>query len=274
MATFLFWNINRKPLHEAVATLSREHNVDVIILAESRLDRSALLSALNRNDAGYAEPLQFSERIKFYARYAPNCLTPILDDTYISIHKLRPPIGIEVLIAGIHLPSKLYRSEANFHAHVARRVVEHVASKENELGHRRTIIMGDFNMNPFDSGMTDADAFHALMDKANVLRVREREFLSGSYPFFYNPMWSRLGDESNGPPGSYYFNGGQLTNMYWHMLDQVLLRPELLPFYSPDDVSVITEIAGEPLLFGDRLKPGYSDHLPLLLRLDIEKGDA
>jgi len=37
MTTFLFWNINKQPILELIVSLVREHNVDVLILAESEL---------------------------------------------------------------------------------------------------------------------------------------------------------------------------------------------------------------------------------------------
>ena len=47
MATFLFWNLNKKPLLCQIATLCHEHKVDVFILAESGLSTVELLEALN-----------------------------------------------------------------------------------------------------------------------------------------------------------------------------------------------------------------------------------
>ena len=38
MTNFLFWNINRKPLGGLISTLAQQHDVDVIILAESGIE--------------------------------------------------------------------------------------------------------------------------------------------------------------------------------------------------------------------------------------------
>ena len=43
MKTFLFWNVNRKPLNELIVTLAAEHSVDILILAELREHPGALL---------------------------------------------------------------------------------------------------------------------------------------------------------------------------------------------------------------------------------------
>ena len=49
MINFLFWNLRGKPLKEHVTTLCREHEVDILILAESNIPREELLDMLNKN---------------------------------------------------------------------------------------------------------------------------------------------------------------------------------------------------------------------------------
>jgi hypothetical protein len=49
MATILFWNINKKPLIDDIVYLCHSHQVDVLILAESKISVVALLKALNFN---------------------------------------------------------------------------------------------------------------------------------------------------------------------------------------------------------------------------------
>lgn len=85
-------------------------------------------------------------------------------------------------------------------------------------------------------------------------------------------MWSRLGDESPGPPGTYYRSGGGISNPYWHMLDQLLLRPSLLPFYRKENLKVLAEVAGRSLLSEIGPDKSISDHLPLVIELELERG--
>ena len=47
MLTFLFWNVNKKPLQNFIAALVEEHRVDVLILAESEITDVGMLRALN-----------------------------------------------------------------------------------------------------------------------------------------------------------------------------------------------------------------------------------
>jgi len=119
--------------------------------------------------------------------------------------------------------------------------------------------------------MIVADGFHAVMDK-NVANIVDRRVGGKSYRLFYNPMWSRLGDDSVGSCGTYYYNNSGASNYFWHTFDQILLRPDLLHNYDHSALHVITRIADQELLTSDRIDERLSDHLPIVLRLDIERG--
>ena len=47
MTTFLFWNLNRRPLQHLVSMIAIERKVDVLILAEYKIGIADLLTALN-----------------------------------------------------------------------------------------------------------------------------------------------------------------------------------------------------------------------------------
>lgn len=85
---------------------------------------------------------------------------------------------------------------------------------------RRTIVVGDLNMNPFDAGDCDARALNAVMTK-NLARKDERIVEGTSQRLFYNPMWGLLGDRTDGPPGSSFLNSSRPLNDFRNMPDQV-----------------------------------------------------
>jgi hypothetical protein len=90
------------------------------------------------------------------------------------------------------------------------------------------------------------------------------------YRFFYNPMWSRLGDGSAGPCGTYFYNRSESLNYFWHTFDQILLRPDLLSTFDLSGLRVVTQIGERELLKSQRTDDALSDHLPIVIRLDIE----
>ena len=147
-----------------------------------------------------------------------------------------------------------------------------IRTVEGTIGHRRTLVVGDFNMNPFEPGLVSFDCFHAVMSRTTAQR-RSRKIGGQEHFFFYNPMWNHFGDHPPSPPGSYYRTGSGRTEYFWHSFDQVLLRPDLLDCFRDDGLEVVTRI-GELSLVKENGIPDRttgSDHLPLLLELSIER---
>ncbi|MSU02140.1 endonuclease/exonuclease/phosphatase family protein [Tissierella pigra] len=130
---------------------------------------------------------------------------------------------------------------------------------------RYTLVMGDFNINPFEDSMVNADTLHALSSK-NIAKKIRRIVYEESYDMFYNPMWNKLGDENG--DGTYYYNSSQITNYYWNILDQFIVRPEIADIVNVNDIKIITQV-GKYILKKDSGIPdkGISDHFPLYFKL-------
>ena len=272
MMTFLFWNIKKNPLQKIIGDLAEIHEVDVFILAECEIARSDLLTELNsRPGLQYSSPFSISKRIAMYTRFPEDWLTPKLDEDGLSIrHLVNPVMKTSVLIVAAHLPSKLYLSE-NDQTSVASRWRQRIEEAEKEVGHNRTVVVGDLNMSPFDPGVASSEGFHGIMDK-RIAERGGRMVLGQARNFFYNPMWSLLGDESAGPPGSYYYDASSRpVNFYWHIFDQVLLRPELVPLFPSKELKLLTDAASLSLMNNRGIpdSSNISDHFPLLFRLNI-----
>ena len=127
-------------------------------------------------------------------------------------------------------------------------------------------------MNPFESGFVSVDGLNAVMDK-KIASKMSRTVQGISRMFFYNPMWGRMGDTSIGPPGTYYYNDSSHVSYFWNLFDQVIFRPQLLPYFSEKSLEVIDAISEESLLAEDGIpdKTSGSDHLPIIFRINIEK---
>lgn len=117
------------------------------------------------------------------------------------------------------------------------------------------------------------DCFHAVMSR-HTARRRSRRSGGRERCFFYNPMWNHFGDRPPSPPGSYYRRGSGQTEYFWHLFDQVLLRPDLLDYFTDDSLEILTRIGQQSLVdrHGIPDPERVSDHLPLFLELSIEKG--
>jgi hypothetical protein len=155
-------------------------------------------------------------------------------------------------------------------ASMASRVSEEIRKIERRVGHSKTLLVGDLNMNPFDEGMTSAGGLHAVMTRSIATR-NPRTVQRKIYPFFYNPMWGRFGDTTEGPPGTFYRSASSFVEYFWHMFDQVLVRPELLGSFDIATLRILTECRATKFIrpSGVPNASRLSDHLPLVFELKM-----
>jgi hypothetical protein len=144
-----------------------------------------------------------------------------------------------------------------------------ITTEEQKAGHDRTVVVGDLNVNPFDQGLISSVALNAVMTK-NLAATGVRTVKSRSYPLFYNPMWSFFGDGHGGPGGTYYYGRAEHETHFWHLFDQVLIRPSLVGSFRNKELKILTSVKSVNLL-NQRGQPNRntgSDHLPILFSLD------
>lgn len=270
---FLFWNLNQNHFGDLLRAAVDLHEIDVLVLTESPWEGSELLTLLNR-DSEQGLPvfqLPFSEcrRIQLVSRFSPRFVPAICENRYLSIRQFALPGRQEVLFAALHMPSKLHSSRDS-QALEAAKIAGILRDTEAKQGHQRMIVTGDFNLNPFENGMVGASSFHAVRTRDVADRI-SRKVNDEVYPFFYNPMWKFFADREDSPPGTYYYEKSEQITHFWHVYDQLLLRPELARGFRQHQVSVLSEIGGVPLrdTNGRPEKRVASDHLPLYFQLQF-----
>lgn len=184
---------------------------------------------------------------------------------------LKLPAQVDILLVGVHgYDIKNYTPDERemFFARIAAniRFIE-----ESRTGHKRTVVFGDFNANPFDAVVGSLRGLHAIPIPA-VAGKDSRPFENQEHEFFYNPMWAKFGGNGE-PPATHYYYKYKPHEIFWHMLDQVVLRPAILPLFREAELKIIGEVAGTSLLKknGTPDRKLGSDHLPLFFRLDLEK---
>lgn len=278
MIRFLFWNFRYDgPDREALlARLIRVEAVDVAILAESSVDRSELLDRLATAGRTYSAIPIPHDWIEIYAGYPGDCfLDWARDEGRLCLRRLKVPGRVEILLGAVHLTSGLHseRPERKSEADPLARAVR-AAQREQNVGHERTILVGDFNLNPFDDAMIFPDGFGAMMTKELVRKSRKSP--DGIGGRLYNPIWSKLGREaSDAPPGTYYWRTKRHHNIYWNYPDQVLIGADLIDHFPVGHFRILTEIPGPdgPLRLiretERHWKIEISDHLPLVFDLDL-----
>jgi hypothetical protein len=285
---FLFWNIRQGKGRLLLDCLSRlaASDIDVFLIAEASSDTTLILDALNRNLSGqYKQVLSQSSRVLFFSRQNGPLFGAVWRDRYfdavsnrITALECEPTGVLSILIIGAQLDSPYPGLSPEGRAELARLLANRIKTIEVDVGHTRTMVVGDLHMNPYDGGLVQTTALHAVMSR-NLTEVVVRHEVRKGYPVFYNPMWSCYGDRPASRlqprgrrriPGTYYFdNTNDPANSFWQMFDQVLLRPELM-----DRLTYLEILAGdgtEDFVTSEGKPRGnlVSDHLPISFELHL-----
>lgn len=284
MATsFLYWNINQKANFEnEIATLadSQDINPDILLLVEaSKVDDNKIekLTGLKRLKIIDESETELTPR--FYSKLPINQFQILeVHSTYrIVFTRLLKNESEEIIIGGVHLPSKLETTEDTQYKDARQIALDLKDMKVREdINHNRFLLFGDFNMNPFEKGMIEPDAFNAVLSTNEALND-ERTNWYKKFDYFYNPMWSFLGDRNfiTGEPklpGSYYFRKTRdVTLTYWNIFDKVIMRPSIINQFDFSTLKIIEHNGIEKYINANfRIKDeAYSDHLPITFKLKI-----
>jgi hypothetical protein len=175
---------------------------------------------------------------------------------------------LPIIIGGVHLIGKSGGASDSTQALAVKEIVEQFFRFEEEKGHCRSILVGDFNMDPYDPGMTNDLAIPGYMTVELATRP-DRRFREKRRRRFYNPMWGLFGDRTPGPAGSFYWRSSVPNNTYWTLFDQILIRPPLIEKLKE---VVILDSDGAHSLLNANGMPNVdylSDHLPVLASFQI-----
>jgi len=272
MLKFLLWNLNKKPLQDSIERLARKHNIDVIVLLENTIPPDVILRILNplgTADYYYSRDLS-CEKVHIFSRFIDIYIKSIqVVSNCCTIRHLMLPARTDIILTAVHFPSKKnWREDSQIIE--CTNLSEDIAKVERQIGHTRTVLMGDFNMNHFEPGVVSAKGLHATMSQ-RIARKKSRKVQSREYPFFYNPMWNLFGNGATGPSGTYYYNNAEHKVFFWNMFDQVLLRPDLVDVFKDENLKILETDGRESFLnkHGIPDKTNFSDHLPVLFSLDI-----
>lgn len=271
MINILFWNLNKKKLGKAISEMVREYDIHIAIFAECEIPITEFLVLLNSDvDELYRYcPSIGCDKITLFTRFNDKLIKPFKETGRMSIRNLTLPGSDDILLGMLHFPSKVHYSIES-QLSQSFEIMNVIRDAEEEVGHRRTLLVGDFNMNPFESSFSSSNGFNAISCKQIALK-KARVVQGKSFPFFYNPMWNFLGDETKGPPGTFYHHFSENVGHYWNILDQVLIRPEILHLFKHEKSIIIERFSNHSLLNKNGIpdKVNYSDHLPIFFSLTI-----
>lgn len=262
MIKIAFWNVGTRAPSADIAAVAAETHADIIALAELRKgDRSLVAHNLCARTGRSYSQIENSFRIPMFTSLPLRDATALRETrhgTFIKVRQIQEEEKSFLLVI-VHLPSKAGGDPSSF----THRLRSEIEEEEKKIGHARTIVMGDFNMEPYDRGLVSSEGLHATMCRS-IARRRSRIVRGVERRFFYNPMWSLLGDATRGPPGSFYYRKNYPEVIFWQMIDQVIMRPEAIDIVNIDSIRFITFSSEYEIATRDG-KPSMSDHFPLIM---------
>lgn len=256
---YLFWNTGKSNIDNVLKKIIHSMSCDVVGLAEFDGDVKKILELINENSEEYVVVETGCQRINIIARKELKKVKHLQEDSYYTIKQIRHDKLGFLLIVFLHFPSQRNMEEEDYLEEL-RLLKADIEQAEKVCRHNKTVIVGDFNINPFDRPMVSATGFYSVNSRGVASKL-DRTLRKEKYLMFYNPMWNLFGD-FNKPPGTYYYNKSSAVNYYWHILDQVIIRPSLIEHFEIDNLKIIHEVQGEELVTNEG-HPKYSDHLPI-----------
>lgn len=272
-----FWNINRKNLSDSIVDFVQEKQVDILYLAEA--DDNTIFEFLKKvrkviKNRSFKQLDSGLTKISLLTSYDKNIFSnnkKIYSSPRWLAHQLILPNRLSLNIISVHFHSKVNWSSASL-ALECTNLARDIALIEKKNNSENTILIGDFNMNPFEDGMVAANGLNAIQDLDYTEHRNNRKIDGISYKYFYNPMWNFFGDKKE-PYGTHYCRVSGHISQEWNIYDQVLFRPSLKKFIERDGIEIVSELKDDKLTkaFGRPDEKKYSDHLPIVLKLKIKK---
>ena len=310
---FLYWNVYNKgkQLADTIAKIVNENKIDILTLSEVTLHKeeveSIVMGIENASNLKYFKANKkdnddpwiyvfFAENKGFSLQSIAHEFRPdwkeltdstqLREEIYFTKYQERNERmlflklihgNLETLLVPIHFPSRMYATPRKQEA-LAEGFNRYIKFIEERNKLARTIVYGDFNMSPYEAGMIDYRAFHALPDRR--LLDKEIRHLHIPYKPYYNPSWQLLGDYSvqtidqkliltDEPTATYFKEQSSDVDYYWYLFDQVLLRKEIIDDFDLSAFRIIKGHEGLSLL-NENLRPDkdkFSDHLPIIFRI-------
>lgn len=260
----VFWNINGKNLVQELTLLAQHINPDILILAECSLDSTTVLNCLNKHDVYYYHQDSICEKIHFFSKYNYSQIRIISSNKRYAVKNISV-LGYPIFnLLSLHYPSKLNWNNEDQAAQVSelRNEIEQFEIQQNSTN---TVLIGDFNMNPFENSMVQHTGLNSVMSKE--IALKGGRMINGKvYSYFYNPMWSFFGDKGKNDKvnGTYYLNNSKPITYFWNIFDQVLIRPSFIEYFDEDKLDIITNLGNVNLLNKNNIiNKNISDHLPI-----------
>lgn len=168
--------------------------------------------------------------------------------------------SLQCLVVVVHLPSKIngeseQQERAKFLLNSLNQKIENMKKNHNI---ENVIIVGDFNMNPYEKALNDISA---LKTTNCINSPKEISIYEEKKTLYYNPSYHLLGNLFKKVKGTYFHNHN------WSVIDQVIINKEMIKYFNDEEFDII--LLPKNKLIGSKGRPRkeISDHLPIKFKI-------
>lgn len=189
----LFWNVNNREINNYLFDLIIENSLQLLVLAEYKDDWKALLRDLNLNSYNFYHHHKIGcERIDIFSIFPPDKIRDLNEKWHYTIKQIPHNSLNSINLVCVHLQSKMHSNDLDQLNEVGHLIEDIMDVEKNKSENENTIIVGDFNMNPYSIGILSAGGLHSYPTKFEAMK-RARTINKREYKMFYNPMWNFIG---------------------------------------------------------------------------------
>lgn len=277
---FLMWNLKNKAgkTLDALKELYSERKPDLLLLIETKIDDTEIIKLSSNNLRSVM--VNGKKTIRLYV--SKNIDAQIISEEEKEIEaedgnrrqikerlvffKLRIN-DQNILLVGIHFPSKFNNTVA-VQQQIIKRWKIWIEGQEKILKTDKTILFGDFNLNPQEISIYSHEGLSAHPTINLSTRVKTK---------YYNPMWATMGDfiyqtGEDKVPGTYFRNIGEdnVDEIHWNVLDGLLIKNSLVGCFLKKELEIITQTKRHKLYENNKIDTSnYSDHLPVKFNFEL-----
>ncbi len=257
----VFWNLYKKENSKHIRNLLLENNIDIAIFAEYKGINLSKLK-IDNPEYHFADNMGVCDRLLFVYKKGVD-YTINQEQYYYALHSFKINNN-RYIIVGLHLPSNMHSNADDRKAEIPH-IINDVIMEEKEQKTEKTLVVGDFNANPFDSELILKNMFNAVLYKEIIRNQDVVTHKNRKYKRFYNPMINYI-TEVEHHYGTYYYPNG-IDALNWNCYDQVLIRKELIDKLS--NVRFCKSIGKSNLITKKGIpNKRISDHLPLIIEVN------
>jgi len=257
---FIFWNVKNRLNIEIILEILKHESPGLLFLAEAgKVLKNEDIERIQKTDYEYLDN-PGCDRIRIIKKKDLKISLSKQSDYYSSLKYEN------VVIISVHLPSQMYQ-----HMDGLKRYFRDLRTElDSEFGssiEKDIVIVGDFNVNPFEKPLIDFDGFSA----SNSIKLnKEATHLKTKKALYYNPTWMLYSNAKF--PGTKYFkrpSASAFDILEHHFLDQVIISYSMSQKVIYQKIELLEKTTN--YTFFDQVTNSIkiSDHLPLIYEYKI-----